>query len=306
MKNLLVHSSGYPRPSSFLTDADEMQCVRPSCKWSPSSLDFAAMGANSGGSEGVGTVAGLKSLLENQPKASIKELRLIGHSDDRMFSFGGTITRDEVFFTAAACLRNSDAFQAEVKGFQRLADRFAMGGKITLLGCNSGGRAGELLNFLNESFFVPVTGFKELIDYLQAVENRGRYRYLPLGQVDGPWKTNAWDVTPDAFSKQISGAPLIAHKARKAGGSQLEFAQDLMNDLLHNYFRLESKPTIRYYPATELSLATVVEEKSKFIEVSQGYINNLKEDTLHWRLRELRVAFDLLENDITRPISLQR
>lgn len=306
MKNLLVHSSGYPRPSSFRTDADEMQCVRPNCKWSPSSLDFAAMGANSGGSEGVGTVAGLQRLLESQPKASIKELRLIGHSNDQMFSFGGTITHDDVIFTSTACLRNSDTFQTEVKGFQRLADRFAMGGKITLLGCNSGGRAGELLNFLNESFFVPVNGFKELIDYLQAVENRGRYRYLPLGQVDGPWKTNAWDVTPDAFSKQISGAPLIAHKARKAGGSQLEFAQDLMNDLLHNYFRLESKPAIRYYPATELSLATVVEEKNKLIEVSQGYINNLTEDTLHWRLRELRVAFDLLEKDITRPISLQR
>lgn len=57
MRKLLVHPAGYQRPSAFRTDVDELRCGHAGpdgnrgCKWSPSTLDFEALGKNSGGSE---------------------------------------------------------------------------------------------------------------------------------------------------------------------------------------------------------------------------------------------------------------
>jgi len=49
------------------------------------------MGQNSGGSVGVGSVMEMRILLEKQSKASISELRVVGHGNDSIISFAGTI-----------------------------------------------------------------------------------------------------------------------------------------------------------------------------------------------------------------------
>ncbi len=330
MRQLLVHSSGYPRPAAFLSDLDELNCGyagpggNRACKWSPSSLDFAAMGENSGGSKGVNSVVGLRILLENQPRASIKELRLVGHGNESLFSFAGTILTDNVAFTEAACIGDSATFNSELKSFQRLADRFAHDGSITVMGCNTGRSDGNLLNFLSKAFLVPVKGFVELIDYRNTspdidtsntyqpharFQQRGQFRYASMGQLfDSNWETNAWHARPDASSQITSLASLKANRARQASGNQVIHAANLLWDMVHQYFHTESHliDGTGFYPASELSLATVVEGSKKTIEVSQGYIDNLSTGTLHWRLRELRIALDLLQQGVTRPIALQR
>lgn len=310
MKNLLVHSTGYARP--FPTDALEQSCRSGSdCKWSPSSLDFAAMGEKSGGSLGANSVSQLLELLEKQPKASIKELRVVGHGNESYFSFAGTILPQDVAFTESACLGNSLTFNSQVKRLQRLADRFTRSGTITVFGCNTGRSSGTLLNFLSKSFLVPVRGFVGLIDYLQPAVGtpRGMYRYRSLGHLfEAAWEINAWKANPDAASQIVSLAPAKARRSRQSGGNQVAEAANVLWDMVHQYF-LEEAQLIAgtgYYPATELSLATVVEGSKKTIDVSQGFLDNLSPETLHWRLRELRVALDLLQEGKARPIALQK
>jgi hypothetical protein len=109
---LLIHGSGFPRP--YRSDPEELRCGKPTevrgnptCAWSPSSIDWEALGQKSGGSTPAGTVDALVAAIQAQRVESIEELRIVGHSNGSFLALGGKIDPREVVFTENTMLGSS-------------------------------------------------------------------------------------------------------------------------------------------------------------------------------------------------------
>lgn len=221
----LVSAAGYA--NRFDSDEAEIRCFESppaTCKWSPSSVDFAATATQSGGGTPIGTFTGLLDHIASRSPGSITELGLIGHADSADFGLSGTITAHDVWFTAPGLI-NADTLTANMARIEAVRDRFAAGAQIVLYGCNAGvGLA--LVEALSRAFRVCVLGFSDEIftcfTWSPAARVAGHPRHITdRGNVWTPvttdplpperparcadWHTNVRELTPDRRS--CSGVP---------------------------------------------------------------------------------------------------
>lgn len=158
----LVPAAGYP--NRFRSDEAEIRCFEagePTCKWSPSSVDFEATATQSGGGTAIGTFTGLLDHIARRSAGSITELGLIGHANATYFGLSGTITAHDVIFTDPGLI-GADTIAANMARIEASRDRFSPVGKIVLYGCNAGVGL-ELLDALSRAFRVCVYGFSDEI-----------------------------------------------------------------------------------------------------------------------------------------------
>jgi hypothetical protein len=230
---VLVRSSGFK--SAYRTELDEIRCGHakkiggnPDCNWSPSNPDMEVLANRSGGGQPAANLNELAALIERQPAGSIDELRILGHSSSRFFALGGEMLPNDpsalVRFSEPAMIGLSASFLTMRPRFQRMRDRFAAKGRITLAGCGSGGTNLELLDLVSSAFMVCVSGFQRPIQYGLIIsrssltigpgwkiKERGRVSYsaatllieerLNDEAVDiSAFPTNAWVLEPDAES----------------------------------------------------------------------------------------------------------
>lgn len=308
MTQLLVHASGFKNP--FSDDSAELSCgPQNSCEWSPSTDDFQAMGESSGGSYPASTVAELAQIIDRQPIGSIQELRIIGHSNQEQFAVGGRILPQNVKFQSDSIIGRNSEFVSLIPRFQMLANRFAQNARITLLGCNSGGLpetgGRRLVDFVSCATLLPVHGYFHMIDYYRrsghvngalAVTPRGMARYASDGRPPEPpasrnldditkweqenFRRNAWELHSDVVRTILPVKAIAKAKAISSpSGFMVGKSSHVLWHLMEIYFPSESSLVSgsTYFPATELSLAT----EGSCIMVSQGFINNLNEGTLH-------------------------
>ena len=186
------------------------------------------------------------------------------------------------------------------------------------------------MDFVSCATLLPVHGYFHMIDYYRrsgqvngelAVTPRGMARYASDGKPPAPpnsrkpdevakWEQanytrNAWVLNSDVV-RTILPAKAIAKAMdiSSPSGFMVGKASLVLWHLMEMYFPSESNRVSgsTYFPATELSLAT----EGSCIMVSQGFINNLNEGTLHWRLHELRIALNHLAKKSNVTIALQR
>lgn len=216
----LISSAGYP--NRFANAEAEIGCAESppaTCKWSPSSVDFAATATNSGGGTAIGTFSGLLDHIAAQAPGSITELGLIGHADSADFGLSGTITAHDVFFSTPGLI-NDATITANLARIAGMRDRFGADAQIVLYGCNAGVGLG-LLEALSRAFHVCVLGFSDEIFtcFIWAPRERsaGHPRHIThRGNVWTPvttdplppdrpalckdWHTNVRELTPDRRS----------------------------------------------------------------------------------------------------------
>jgi hypothetical protein len=151
------YGGGYKQRPYGSVDAEIAAGQKKPSEWHPATDDMAATAAGSGGGEAVSTLDELLKKIEAKGKGSITRLNLIGHSNSRVFSFGGKITADNVEFSPDAALY-ADAISDKAARFAALRDRFAPGAKIVLYSCDAGTGQG-LLDAVGDGFGVCVEGF---------------------------------------------------------------------------------------------------------------------------------------------------
>jgi hypothetical protein len=155
------YGGGYKQRAYGSVDAEISSGQKKPSEWHPATEDMAATATGSGGGEAVSTLDELLKKIEAKGKGSITRLNLIGHSNSRVFSFGGKITADNVEFSPDAALYDQ-AITDKAASFAALRDRFAPGAKIVLYSCDAGtGQA--LLDAVGTAFGVCVEGFSSEI-----------------------------------------------------------------------------------------------------------------------------------------------
>ena len=151
------YGGGYKQRAFANIDAEIAAGQKKPSEWHPATPDMAETAVGSGGGEAVSTLDELLIKLEAKGKGSIKRLNLIGHSNSRVFSFGGKITKDNVEFSPDAALY-ADALADNSKRIAALKDRFADEAKIVLYSCDAG-TGQDLLDAVGAGFGVCVEGF---------------------------------------------------------------------------------------------------------------------------------------------------
>ena len=213
----MYYGGGY-KQRAYATLADEIASGRKTpSEWHPATRDMAATAAGSGGGEPVSTLDDLLKKIESKAPGSITRLNLIGHSNRSVFSFGGTITKDNVEFFANAALY-ADALAEQKDRIAALRDRFASGAKIVLYSCDAGsGQA--LLDAVADAFGVCVEGFTSEIWWCLGSDGKGNAQ---RGRV---WAVNPNDPIPadvpkscDGFSTDVT--TLVSGAKAKACGAK--------------------------------------------------------------------------------------
>lgn len=170
----LYYGGGYPQVP-YKNAAAELKAASgtdPNKRWHPATLDMAATAAGSGGGQPVSTVDALLAAIEAASPGSISRLNLVGHSDHRAFSFGGTITAETVRFSESATLYTKSLADRAAR-IAKLKDRFASGAKIVLYSCNAGVGSG-LLDQLSQAFGVCVEGFGTEVWWCISLDAKGQ------------------------------------------------------------------------------------------------------------------------------------
>jgi hypothetical protein len=205
--SLLLFGSDFMRP--YTSDQEE---IANSAHWMPSSLDFQETANKSGGGTGVADFAAFLNAIAAASFNSIDSLGLIGHANQKVFAFGGTIGKDGSVNAANKQWIDKANLDAAVKAgtILPLKNRFKRTDNtvptIILFGCHSGADD-DLLVALRDTFNVgSAQGFKDELLWCMhphggAVADRGRV-HLKTGPpvrrcVDIP--TDIWRLTPDKY-----------------------------------------------------------------------------------------------------------
>ena len=322
---LLIHGSGFQRP--FRNDTEEVRCGRPralggnpDCHWSPSSLDWEALGRLSGGSTGVATVSQLLDVVRAQPVESIEELRIVGHSNGKFLALAGTITADEVRFTENAMIGDSASFVSLRSAFRTLQNRFRADGRVVLAGCGSGGVDSNLLEMASHTFLRVVAGFTEPIMYAfdarisgplvrdngrvigQRIDNvvqltRGKAMYSSAAnQIESVLgadavgtsvlQTNAWNLVPDAESK--AGDVFALGKRFKASPGVIT-AAEFGYKMLKVFSPFRGNVGGIGFAGNVAALRVT----NQVLDIGKGWVDRLTPSTLEQRVRELDSAVEL-------------
>jgi hypothetical protein len=208
LMSLLLFGTDFMRP--YTSDQEE---IANSPQWMPSSLDFRQTATNSGGGTGVAGFDEFLKAIAATRSNSIDSLGLIGHANQKVLAFGGTMQKDGSI-TAASNQQISEAnLDAAIKAstIQPLRNRFKRTDNTTptiiLFGCHSGADD-DLLIALRDAFNVgSCQGFKSELEWCirhqgGRVIDRGRVRVKsglrpPNGCVGFP--TDVWRLQPDKW-----------------------------------------------------------------------------------------------------------
>lgn len=159
----LIYGSGYPNPFKGDPAGETAAAKKNPSEWFPSSVDFKETASLSGGGNGIATLEGLLAEIGGKAVGSIKDLDLIGHANGDLFALGGTITRTSVSGSRGGTIGANQLATAQPE-IDKVRDRFAAGGRITIYGCNSGA-SGTLLQAISTAFKVCARGFKDAITW---------------------------------------------------------------------------------------------------------------------------------------------
>jgi hypothetical protein len=159
----LIYGSGYPNAFAGNPAGETAAAQKDPGEWFPSSVDFKETASLSGGGKGVATLKGLLAEIGGKAVGSIDDLDLIGHANADLFALGGTITRNSVSGSKDGTIGAAQlaAIQSEI---DKVRNRFAAGGRITIYGCDSGA-SGVLLQAISTAFKVCARGFKDAITW---------------------------------------------------------------------------------------------------------------------------------------------
>lgn len=206
--SLLLFASDFQRP--YTTDQEE---IANAPHWMPSTLDFRQTAVNSGGGSPVGDFNAFLAAIAAANTNSIDSLGLIGHANQKVLAFGGTILKDGSI-TATSGQQISEAnLDAAVKAgtIPPLRNRFKRTDNtsptIILFGCHSGADD-DLLVALRDAFQVSnCQGFKTELEWCMRqqrgqVIDRGRVRIKsgprPATGCAG-FPTDIWSLQPDKW-----------------------------------------------------------------------------------------------------------
>lgn len=204
----LVYGSGYA--NRFASQADEADASTAG-EWFPASVDFAETARRSGGGTGNKTLAGLLATVGAAGTGTIKQLGLIGHANPDALALAGTITKTSVTGAAGAMIDDASLKKAKAE-VDKVRDRFAADGRITLFGCNSGA-SGALLDAISNAFGVCAEGFKDEITWCikwtlpaKRIVQRGKTAINPPSMdCDTDFNESVLTLTPD--KKSCVGGP---------------------------------------------------------------------------------------------------
>jgi hypothetical protein len=329
---LLVHASGYRNVPAFTSDQQEIRWVLDSrCggvpnHWSPSSKDFAAAGASSGGSSPAASIEELLRVIRQQTVESLEELRIIGHANESWFVLAGEIHTDDVYFTQPnALIGQSDAFKAAMPQFRDLQDRFTADARIVLLGCNAGSGNDAIMSIVSHAFLRKVAGLKQEVKYNcewgptgPAVRDaqgkvictglapnsrvliRGRMMYSPaasdlgdlFGQASnlGLFRTNAWMLEPDASSN--AGDIFIPVRRKDPGAGAVELVERIIQEFFPNHAWVSgfsADPSVSGLRVRKRDSTHI------FIDAGLDFVKNTTPRTLKNRVAEVGRALDLVK-----------
>jgi hypothetical protein len=300
----------------------------PNCNWSPSSVDWQTLGQKSGGSSGAANINELVTLIRGQQIESIEELRIVGHSNGSFLALGGTIEQDNVTFSEMAMIGSSQTFLSAKPSLRQLQDRFTSDARIVLAGCGSGGVGSALMELVSHVFLRRVAGFSQPILYAIDGQTAGPEVRDPNGRVvgrriddgarvtvrgkamystaanaiedtfgselvgTGVFKTNAWDLTPDA---QSSVGDIFAAVRRFKSQPGAIPASEVGFKLLSEFDPTRNVAGIGF--AGDFAGLKVVEDpriKGKMtIDIGKGFVDRLTPRTLQTRVGELVKAADM-------------
>lgn len=239
---------------------------------------------------------------------------------------------DVYFTKEDAWIGPSKAFQARISDFHDVQDRFTADAKIVLAGCNAGSGTDDVMSTVSHAFLRSAWGFKEEIlhkfiwgptgapvkDGRQVVcvrlarhshiIRRAMMAYSPaaLQQAqmfhpdgdaaqflpDGVFKTNVWDLEPDAHSS--AGDIFAAMKSRDPLFASTELIWRIMQEFY---------PTHPYVSGTgwygvDKSLSGLKVWKKKndiFIDAGPDFAGKTTPRTLRNRVAEMGKALDLVK-----------
>jgi hypothetical protein len=187
-----LYGSGYLQPANMKTDAEQIagskSGVPAGDKWFPASEDFKETAA---GGPGAKNLTELVAFLTAKGAGSVTDLKIIGHadgSDGGRLGLAGRIDgphNANVWFDAAGVIDKTSA--ASLAPFK---DRFAKGGSVTLVGCDSA-TGDDLMTALATALGVCVNGYTVEIGWClnndgKKVTGRGKTGKLitdPLGEI---------------------------------------------------------------------------------------------------------------------------
>ncbi len=172
----LIYAGAYKSPYG----GDPAEIASATAKtWYPSTVDFAATIATSGGGSGASSFDDLIKWIGAQSKGSIAKLGLVGHASASVFGLSGDVTVSpmDVSFTPPGQI-STTTIAAKLSSITAVRDRFASGAKITLYGCHAGVGT-PLLAALSNAFGVCVEGFSDEIWWCihwtgAKIDSRGR------------------------------------------------------------------------------------------------------------------------------------
>jgi hypothetical protein len=197
---LIIAGGFHNRFSSVKAEMAAAQAGR----WFPSTLDFRATAAHSGGLKAeVASFDALLDLIGKRKKESIRELGLIGHANPQAFALAGTFMpgiNDLVFSSAG--LIHTDTIKQKMEKIIAVRDRFAHRDfvdwpTITLYACDAG-TGPDLLQAIGTAFEAKVRGFNKEIFWCFTPSGggviRGRTFYDAVGAGIHP---NCSQFSPD-------------------------------------------------------------------------------------------------------------
>ena len=190
----MYYGGGYPQVK-YKDSSAEVKAAQAG-KWHPATVDMKATADGSGGGQPVSSFDAFLTAIEAKTPKSITRLNLIGHSNSRVFSFGGKITADNVEFDEKASLYGQ-ALTDNAARIAKLKDRFAPDAKIVLYSCNAGvGKS--LLDAMSNAFGVCVEGFTNEVWWCISMGQGGT---LLRGRT---WAENPNDPIPAEHPKECS------------------------------------------------------------------------------------------------------
>jgi Domain of unknown function (DUF4157) len=172
----MIYAGAYKSPYG----GDPAEIASATAKtWYPSTVDFAATTATSGGGSGASSFDDLIKWIASQSKGAIAKLGLVGHASASVFGLSGDVTVSpmDVTFTAPGQI-STTTIAAKLSSITPVRDRFASGAKIILYGCHAGVGT-PLLAALSNAFGVCVEGFSDEIWWCihwtgAKIDSRGR------------------------------------------------------------------------------------------------------------------------------------
>jgi hypothetical protein len=181
----LVIASGYPSP--YRNVSEELAASKAN-NWYPTTIDFRATAAQSGGAEGAASFEELLNVLAKKTPRSLTDLGLVGHANPEALVLAGQVDRGTIT-TNSKSIISADSIKVNLNKIKSVRNRFKTDDKnnpasIIIYACDAGS-GDELLEALSDAFQVTAKGFKQEIWWCFMTTSgpvvRGRTWYDAVG-----------------------------------------------------------------------------------------------------------------------------